>query len=213
MPNQHIQHISFWKWFPANDPVATSVARLCILREDLYLETLALIEESLPPLDKNTAVWRMTYFWRNSVRTLFEIRSAIEILYSEDEFRNALESQPLPLRDAFKSLKDEIVKAHGVLKPIRNSIGGHVLQQAVKKGLSNMDFGRGGLIELGERVHDTHYRFVSELLGVVWLGENPGSEWKEEIEKTVKLIAELSRALETIDIVFDTYMRSRRLLD
>lgn len=155
----------------------------------------------------------MTYFWRNSVRTLFEIRSAIEILYSEDEFRNALESQPLPLRDAFKSLKDEIVKAHGVLKPIRNSIGGHVLQQAVKKGLSNMDFGRGGLIELGERVHDTHYRFVSELLGVVWLGENPGSEWKEEIEKTVKLIAELSRALETIDIVFDTYMRSRRLLD
>ena len=40
-----------------------AVPRLCILREDLYLETLALIEETLPPLDKNTVVWRMTYFW------------------------------------------------------------------------------------------------------------------------------------------------------
>ena len=56
------------------------------------------------------------YFWRNSVRTLFEIRSAIEILYGEDEFRNALESQPLPLQDAFKSLKDEIVKASWCFK-------------------------------------------------------------------------------------------------
>ena len=158
-------------------------------------------------------MWRLTYFWRNSVRTLFEIRSAIERLYREDEFRTALENQPVALQDAFKTLKDNIVKAHGVLKPIRNSIGGHVLQQAVEEALSNMDFERGGLIELGERVHDTHYRFVSELLGVVWLAGNAGSEWKEKIDKTIKLTAELSRALETIDIVFYTYMKSRRLLE
>ena len=119
----------------------------------------------------------------------------------------------MPLRDAFKALKDDIVRAHDVLKPIRNSIGGHVLQQAVKKALSNMDFERGGLIELGDRAHDTHYRFVSELLGVVWLAENPATEWKEKIDKAIKLTAELSRALKAIDIVFYTYMESRRLLE
>ena len=110
----------------------------------------------------------------------FEIRSAIEILYREDEFMTVFESQPLPLQDAFKALKDDIAKAHDVLKPIRNSIGGHVLQQALKKALSNMDFERGGLIELGERVHDNPYGFVSELLGVVWLAESPATEWKEK---------------------------------
>ena len=59
---RHIRHVSFWKWFPSDDPVAVSVARLCILRKDLYLETTALIEETIAPIDKNGVPWRTMYF-------------------------------------------------------------------------------------------------------------------------------------------------------
>ena len=37
-----IRYISPRKWFPAHDPIAATVARLCILREDLYIELLGL---------------------------------------------------------------------------------------------------------------------------------------------------------------------------
>jgi hypothetical protein len=152
------------------------------------------------------------YFWRNSVRTIFEIRGAIETLYMEHGFKNSLSEQPKALQDAFHRLREDISKSHAVLKHIRNSIGGHVLHNSVKKALSDTDFDQSGMIQLGDCVKDTHYRFASELTIQMWLSEKSTPGRKAEIEQTLKLTAELTRALEAIDIVFATYINSRKLL-
>ena len=75
-----ISHINISKWFPANDPTSTSVARLCVLREDLYLEIKGMVDEPLRSLDECSEDWRSIYFFRNSIRTFREIRSATETL-------------------------------------------------------------------------------------------------------------------------------------
>lgn len=51
MARSHIRHITLSRWFPANDPLATLVARLCILREDYLLELQGLIKKDFNPFD------------------------------------------------------------------------------------------------------------------------------------------------------------------
>jgi hypothetical protein len=42
--------IKLRKWFPADDPLAVPVARLCILREDFLLEMRGVYEERYNPV-------------------------------------------------------------------------------------------------------------------------------------------------------------------
>jgi hypothetical protein len=56
--------------FPANDPIATTVATLCVLREDFLLELKGIVADKLEELDGNERAYRCTYFCRNSLRTL-----------------------------------------------------------------------------------------------------------------------------------------------
>jgi hypothetical protein len=210
---QHIRHIFFWKWFPSDDPVAASVARLCILREDLYLETTALIEESIPSLDKNGVPWRTMYFWRNSVRTLLEIRSALQVLRSNDEFLSSLSIQPEPFRKAFEKLEVKIRAAHEFLKDVRNEVGGHVKHQPVKMALATMDMDRKALIELGPTIAESHYKFAGELVAEILLREIPYESRETYLKEKLGMTAELTGALHAIDIVLLAYADARRLMD
>jgi hypothetical protein len=213
MSRKHIRHIFFWKWFPYNDPIAASVARLCILREDLYLETMALLEESIPSLDKNSPPWRLMYFWRNSVRTLLEIRSALETLQRDRKFLNSFAAQPEQFQEAFNKLAQKIRTAHDLLKDVRNEIGGHVKLQAVKEALSNMDMDSNGLIELGPVIAESHHRFASQLVGQILLRDVPNENWENHLKEVLGKTAELSAALEAIDIVLLAYMDAKGLWD
>jgi len=73
-----IRFISPAKWFPADDATATVVARLCVLREDLYIELLGvaaeaislsipMMESPLPNMDDNGDAYRRLYFMRASL--------------------------------------------------------------------------------------------------------------------------------------------------
>ncbi len=53
------------------------MAQLCVLREDLYLELEGLSEDEIGPLDHNGDNFRSAYFFRNSTKTLFEIRKVV----------------------------------------------------------------------------------------------------------------------------------------
>ena len=82
----HTRWISPRKWFPADNPIACAVARLSILREDLYLEYLAMAADEIkitlaysegvepfltpPSLDDNGPEYRRIYFLRASFHTL-----------------------------------------------------------------------------------------------------------------------------------------------
>lgn len=79
------------RFFPSDDEFATCIARLCILREDLFFEVNGIVAGPYEWLDKNGTAWRRNYFFRNSVRTLGEIASAIHRLNCVPEFQRALE--------------------------------------------------------------------------------------------------------------------------
>src|SRR5262245_954527 len=116
----HITHIKFGEWFPTDHPVSTALARLTILREDLYLELKGQLEKPIPDLDEHSMDWRVIYFFRNSIRTLSEIRGAVETLKRQKRFMDALAKQLKELTQAFHDLAAKLEEAHKLIKRIRN---------------------------------------------------------------------------------------------
>jgi hypothetical protein len=125
---------------PPNDPVATAVAMLCILREDFLLELFGVTNDHIERLDDNDEGYRRTYFWRNTLRTLEEIRGVLNRLNSEPSFRDAMSREPAPIQDAFKKLKRELNKAsRQFLLNLRNTMGGHLDAPTIQAALNGMD--------------------------------------------------------------------------
>lgn len=82
-------------WFPPEDEMASHVARLCILREDWWLEFNGYVsEEDFKSLDSTSQVYRRLYFLRSLITTLTDIHETIKALNSMESFRTALESCP-----------------------------------------------------------------------------------------------------------------------
>lgn len=224
MARSHLRHITLSKWFPGNDPIATVVARLCILREDYLLELQGLIKSDFnsfdvsssvskpDSLDGNSPSWRRIYFFRNSLRTLNEIRNVVEGLFSDSANRAALANETVELRQAFEVLRDEIRGQSAVIKALRDRIGAHVLPEGVRDALKGMDHGHNALIEIGETVAETHYRFAGDIvLAIMFPGKSEESllvEIQELFDKTAKLVFIVG----SIDRTFDLYVRGRELL-
>ena len=131
MARTQLRHIILSKWFPSNDHIAIAVARLCILREDYLLELQGLIKQDFNPfdvsssvskpdsLDGNSPSWRRIYFFRNSLRTLNEIRNVVDGLFSDGANRAALANETVELRQTFEVLRDEIRDQSAVIKDSR----------------------------------------------------------------------------------------------
>ena len=123
MHKSRIQHIKFSHFFPADDPISVTIARLCILREDLLLETQAIRPRTVPTLDSNGHEWRRLYFWRNTFRTLENIRQAIHNLNCERTFCEALNKEPPAIQTGFKRLTKQLQKiSTQFLKDLRNDL-------------------------------------------------------------------------------------------
>jgi len=224
MARTHLWHIILSKWFPADDPIGVLVARLCILREDYRLELEGLIKKDFNPFDRtsapsapdsldgNSPSWRRIYFFRSSLRTLNEIRNAVERLFVDGAHKAALAQETLELRQAFESLRDEIKDQSASIKDLRDRIGGHVLHDGVGNALRGMDYGRNALIEMGETVAETHYRFAGDIaLATLFPGKSEETllvEVQELFDKTAKLVFIVG----SIDRIFDAYVRGRELL-
>jgi hypothetical protein len=181
-----IQWISPRKWFPAYDPIARSVARLCVLHEDLYLEWLALAAQEItitlherpeedgpnPGLDDNGGEYRRMYFLRASIHTLAEVYSAVSSLRNNQDFRRMYKKfNPAEfakfvdyIRDLDKNLKE--------VKRIRNALGGHVSREGIESALKTMDFHKTGKFEVGKKVKDTHFGFATTICNEIFLPED-----------------------------------------
>ncbi len=223
MARTHLRYITLSKWFPADDPIAILVARLCILREDYLLELQGLIKKDFNPfdhtssvsapdsLDGNSSNWRRIYFFRSLLRTLNEIRNAVERLYVDGAHKAALMKETLELHRAFEALRGEIKDQSAVIKDLRDRIGGHVLHEGVRDALRGMDSERNALIEMGETVAQTHYRFAGDIaLAIMFPGKSEESllvEAQELFNKTAKLVFIVG----SIDRIFDAYVMGRGL--
>ena len=206
------EHVVIQRWFPANDPVATNVARLCILKEDLKLEYRGWLGQKIPELDMNQIPWRKLYFLRNIFKTMMEIHSAVHSLRMNQEFREALRQQPKPLQNAFDELNRITTAAHPLIKGYRNSFGGHVKEQSVSTALSKVSKDRAGFLEVDVAKKQFHFNFASELCMAVLFDQYPEEQQRE---KAKEIIGELKKALpfKAIDAIVTAYVDSRKLLD
>jgi hypothetical protein len=200
------------KWFPANDPFAATVARLCILREDLKLEGLGAIARGMRKLDGNSVSWRILYFLRNSIKTLGEIRSAIETLRQINQFQKLLAKQSKEDQEKFESFCKMITSTHSLIKELRNAVGGHVLQGHIVRALDSQEFDWQGTLEMGETTETLHYKFAGELLLAILLPDIPASQREAKIIEILKTAGELTAALGTIDLIFWMYLKDKRVV-
>lgn len=184
--------IKLRKWFPPNDPLATKVARLLILREDFALEMRGVYEEGIDALDSHSDAWRRLYFLRNLFRTLMEVQSGIQRLLSDKDFKVLLYKQSREVKREFGRLARVIAQAHPIVKEIRNDICGHVKEEAVQEALDEMDMDSFGFWEMGRTLKDSHLKFAGELVANILVrgaaAKDKTMVFAEKMEKVANLV-------------------------
>jgi hypothetical protein len=188
------------------------VAMLCVLREDLLLELYGMTNEHIQRLDDNDPGYRRTYFWRNSLRTLEEIKKVLTRLNFQGGFSDAMAREPEDVRTAFTQLNTELATAHReFLKDLRDALGGHLDQKTIQATLDSMDPQHEAFFEAGEIVGRTHYRFAGDLIWATLLRDIPENQHQEKAEALLGRTSRLSQAVKAIDDVVVCYMRDRHL--
>lgn len=212
----HIRWIRPHKWFPADDPIATSVAKLCVLREDLYIEFLALAANeisltlpnvpegtSVPGLDDNGEEYRRVYFLRASLRTLSEVRGAVTQLWQNKNFRKLYETFDQKKYQELSGYIKRLEKNLKELKRIRNGLGGHVLAEAIITALNTMPYEEIGRFQTGPKIKDTHFGFAGTICAQVLLQDVP----KDKRESHLIQITNLNnKTLEIISDILTAYV-------
>jgi hypothetical protein len=208
----HFRPIRLARWFPPDDPVAAAVARLCILREDFLLELYGIIEDSIPRLDDNEAGCRRVYFWRNSLRTLEEIRATLNRLSKQPDFTRALNLAPPSVQSAFQSLRRELNKtSHELLRQLRNTIAAHLDGQAIQDALNELDPSQESFVQIGDILGKTHYKFAADLLMAILLQGVAATKQQQVLEDKLSRTSKLIPVVGLIDAVVEFYLRDRRL--
>ena len=174
------------------------------------LETRGVVDIPIEQLDKHSPKWRKIYFLRRLIQSLEGIRGAIETLRCLPEFKELLCKQTQAEQLEFKKLSKEMNTVRDLIKDLRNKLGGHVLHGSVEKALQGMQPGREGLIEVGHRVENTHYKFASELILEVMLEGISENQRMAEFESVLGKIGNLIPVLALIDKIFRWYVVDRQ---
>lgn len=214
------------EWFPAQDPIATLMIKLLVLREDFVLELAGMIHgvdeefyEVRPKsrkveagLDENSRAWRQLYFYRNSLRTLFEIRSEIEEFYNSSLGKAALAKESPSFRNLSAKLRKQMAKAEKTVERLRHNLGGHVSRGSIKATLRHMHEDVSGLVQVGEIYGKTRYKFVGEIVMRMLLPEVPEDHLPQKLDQLLTETGQLIPVFRTIDDLMGTCMIDRRLI-
>lgn len=183
------------------------------MREDFAVEMSGLHAVSIKKLDAHSVVWRRMYFWRNLVKTLWEIRKTIDTLNTVPEFRRVFKAQPAAIRRKFEAMVKKLAKDQNLVQKMRDSLGGHVLQHIVEQALDDMPTGRFAYIEAGRTLKKTHYRFAGDLVAEMFLAGVPEPQQQAEIERHFRTIAGLLPVFSLTDTILTMYADARKLAD
>jgi hypothetical protein len=203
-----VKQIPLHRWFPPNDPVATAMVRLCILREDIYLELRGFALDSIEALDDNGVTWRRLYFVRQAFRTIVEAKSALMFLQKDRAFKLALKNEDPALRQSIQRFERDVARAK--IKDVRDAVAAHLLHGEVQKLVDRMDDSDYGLTILGSTQEDTHFKFAADLVWSIILNDVPKDQHRSRAEELGAGL--LSNLLGAVDAVLSAYAISRRLV-
>jgi hypothetical protein len=213
MSRYNIRNIKLFKWFPKEDELAAYIARLCVLREDFCLELSCANEDSIPSMDGNSIEWRKIYSFRALCKTSKEIVSVVDRLSMNKEFKQFIKDSP-DIKKPFEQLKKKCNEARVIIKNIRNTIGGHVDEKAMRETLQNIDMDRSGLLQIGDSFNTTHYKFCTELIVAVMFrdisSENQEAHAKEILDT---LFAVVNALIDVADELIISYFNARKLFE
>jgi hypothetical protein len=212
MAEKRTREIKLTEWFPRNDALATQIARLCVLKEYYMLEMRGLTSDDLRELDSHSDAWRRLYFLFNSVRTLWEIQGAITVICGNAEFKRIRASRGAKEDAELTKLVSKLNAAIPSLRAVRDSLGGHISQQALQTALNAMDSSRTGELEIGETVADTHYKFSRQLVHEVMLTGIPAEQRPGEYKKYIEMLSGLLPVIESLETIVIWYAQHRGLV-
>ena len=202
------------KWFPAGDPLAPKIARLCILREDFLLEMEGIFAEQIAALDGSSEEWRRLYFLRALVRTLREIESGMQTLFCDRNFKRILAAQDADVRAKFTDHAKIMNDSLEVVTDVRNDICGHVLERAVAQAIADIanQHDLFALLETAPQMRHSHFKFAGDLIAQILVRGVPEHERHRVLEEKFIKIAELFPAFALIEYALDFYLLDRGIL-
>jgi hypothetical protein len=205
--------VTLTKWFPPNDPLASKIARLCILREDFHLEMTGVYTEGIKELDGLSEEWRRLYFFRNLVRTLREIEGGIQRLHSDPEFKILLASQKPEIQREFEEHAALMSESIQIVNDVRNDICGHVRESVVQETLNEIAGSEAfGFLEMGLTMRRTYLKFAGELVVEILVRGTPEADRHRAFIEKMEKIGNLLYAFALIERALSIYMKDRRLL-
>lgn len=197
--------------FPPDDDYAATMARICILWEDLITEASAGRQTSIREMDGNSPQWRRLYFLRRSIGTVHEIGRALHTLRGHKEFKEAVSKQSHYDRDGFETRYEILTKHRNDIKTFRNDIGGgHVQQGAIQKGINTLNSELSGLFQFGEFYGDIRFKFAYQLTQCVMFPFQEEQDPEQELAKVLTVIEKATtNALRLVEFVFAVYVKER----
>lgn len=167
------------------------IARLFVLYEDLRIELTGITQHSIPvldildPFDEREPIsvgqYRLHYFLRRSIGTIYEFAEGLRLLNREREF--------LDVKNVFEDVHSDIWgkavvffdQNENVIQNIRNDIGGHFGQKAAMYAVANLKpetIGQVERFDRGDRRTDIRFHLAGELAAVALCRHLPSGDVK-----------------------------------
>jgi hypothetical protein len=153
----------------AEEEMQMQIARLCVLYEDLQLDTQGALAERASQLDDNSHYYRVFYFVRRTLATLYEIERGIKNLDKNGAFKKILKSWSNGEQKEWKIAVKFFQGANSqFLHAFRNDVGGHFDEAAASYAIRHLEPHDIASIELfskGPNHADVRFWFARALVG------------------------------------------------
>jgi hypothetical protein len=171
--------------------------------------------KNLPAEDDYGFGFRMIHSFLKMCSIVREIKSASDRLFDDNDYKKFLKRQKDFLRKEMDELKNNLISSIELIKDVRDNIGSHVLEVAVRKALKNMDHIRHGDLVIPDNFapKQTHYKFTGELIIAMLIRDaSPEHQWEEAEQIVLALTGSLDKLFHRIDLLFFCYIHDRKLL-
>ena len=157
--------------FAGAGDMAVHVARICVLFEDLRLESTAAREtRSLELLDTTGKTYRYVYFLRRIMVSLDEFCSAVQQINQSSEWKKIRNQFDPETEERWDSAVKFITNNRRTWNHLRNAIGAHFKESAVKYAIENVHPETMGKIEIvvhqNEGSAGVRFLFAEEIVAV-----------------------------------------------
>jgi hypothetical protein len=163
------------------------IARICVLYEDLRIETGKLFGFSKAFKNDGEVMntFEVLYYIRRSTASLSEYRGALNQLCNDQEFKNQLNSLKKMFADHITEAYEYLEDNQKIIKNLRDSFGGHFLSRYVQHATEN---------------------FPAEAIGKIEWISDPVNPWSLNIDLAANIITSgLGHALQSKEDLLEKF--------